>query len=147
MPEWCPPLEALRINLVDQLKAGSRSSIGSGRTQRLRNIFAVAQIALAVALVIGAALMAKGMNAWLHAADFYQPDKMLTFNVHLPATRYDTAAEAGTVVRRQLARLRSLPGVNQAELTPALALRRQRLAARCGDREPAHRSGQVPERA
>ena len=115
-----PAAEALRINLVDQLKAGSRSAIGFGRTQRLRNIFAVAQIALAVALVIGAALMAKGMNAWLHAADFYEPGKMLTFNVNLPATRYDTAQKRAQWYAGALARLRSLPGVKQAELTPAL---------------------------
>jgi putative ABC transport system permease protein len=115
-----PAAQALRINLVDQLKAGSRSTIGLGRSQRLRNIFAVAQISLAVALVIGAALMAKGMNAWLHAADFYEPGKMLTFNVSLPATRYDTAQKRAQWYAGALARLRSLPGVKQAELTPAL---------------------------
>jgi putative ABC transport system permease protein len=115
-----PAAEALRINLVDQLKAGARASIGSGRTHRLRNIFAVAQIALAVALVIGATLMAKGMNALLHAGDYYQPEKMLTFNVTLPATRYDTPQKRAEWYAGALARLRALPGVNHAELTPAL---------------------------
>jgi predicted permease len=115
-----PAAEALRINLVDQLKAGARSSIGSRRTHRLRNIFAVAQIALAVALVIGATLMAKGMNALLHAGDYYQPEKMLTFNVTLPATRYDTPQKRAEWYAGALARLRALPGVNHAELTPAL---------------------------
>jgi len=115
-----PAAEALRINLVDQLKAGSRSSIGSGRTHRLRNIFAVAQIALAVALVIEAALMSKGMNAWLHAADFYQPGKMLTFNVSLPPARYDTPQKQAAWYADSLARLRALPGVTHAELASAL---------------------------
>ena len=115
-----PAAEMLRINLVDRLKAGSRSSIGAGRSQRLRNIFAVAQIALAVALVIGAALMAKGMNSWLHAADFYQPGKMLTFNVALPTARYDTPQKQQQFYADSLARLRSIPGVNHAELTSAL---------------------------
>ena len=115
-----PAAEALRINLVDQLKAGSRSSIGSGRTHRLRNIFAVAQIALAVALAIGAALMSKGMNAWLHAADFYQPGKMLTFNVSLPPVRYDTPRKQVDWYAGSLARLRALPGVTHAELATAL---------------------------
>ncbi len=115
-----PAAEALRINLVDQLKAGARASIGSGRTHRLRNIFAVAQIALAVALVIGATLMSKGMNALLHAGDYYQPEKMLTFNVTLPATRYDTPQKRAEWYAGALARLRALPGVNHAELTPAL---------------------------
>ena len=115
-----PAAESLRVNLVDQLKSGSRSSIGSGGTHRLRNIFAVAQIALAVALVIGAALMSKGINAWLHAADFYQPGKMLTFSVALPIARYDTPQKQEQFYADSLARLRALPGVNHAELVSAL---------------------------
>ena len=54
-----------------------------GRTRACRHIFAVAQISLAVALVIGAALMSKGMLWMLHLADVYEPAKMLTFNVTL----------------------------------------------------------------
>lgn len=115
-----PAAVALRINLADQLKAGARSSIGSARTHRLRNLFAAAQIALAVALVIGAALMAKGMNAWLHAGDYYEPARMLTFNVSLPASRYDTAQKRVEWYTATLDRLRALPGVTHAELTPAL---------------------------
>jgi putative ABC transport system permease protein len=115
-----PAMEALRVNLVDQLKAGSRSSIGSGRTHRLRNIFAVAQIALAVMLVIGAALMSKGMNAWLHIADFYAPQKTLTFGVTLPEKRYDTAQKRADWYAGSLERLRALPGVQHVELNSSL---------------------------
>jgi putative ABC transport system permease protein len=115
-----PALEALRVNLVEQLKTGSRSAISSGRTHRLRNIFAVAQISLAVALVIGAALMTKGMTAYLHAADQYEPNRMLTFDVDLPLGRYDTPAKQAAWYTDSLAKLRSLPGVTHAELTTAL---------------------------
>jgi putative ABC transport system permease protein len=115
-----PALQALRVNLVEQLKAGSRSVIGSGHTHQLRNIFAVAQISLAVALVIGAALMTKGMNAYLHAADQYEPHRMLTFNVDLPLGRYETAEKQAAWYADSLAKLRSLPGVTHAELTLAL---------------------------
>jgi putative ABC transport system permease protein len=115
-----PALEALRVNLVEQLKAGSRSATGSRRTHRLRNIFAVAQISLAVALVIGAALMTKGMNAYLHSADQYEPNRVLTFNVDLPLVRYDTPEKQAAWYADSLAKLRSLPGVTHAELTTAL---------------------------
>jgi putative ABC transport system permease protein len=115
-----PALDALRVNLIEQLKAGSRSAIGSGRTHRLRSIFAVVQIALAVALVIGAALMSKGVNVWLHSADVYAPDKMLTFEVSLPAKRYDTPQRQAQWYADSLTKLRALPGVTHAELTTAL---------------------------
>ncbi|MGD0629041.1 MAG: FtsX-like permease family protein, partial [Terracidiphilus sp.] len=115
-----PALEALRINLVDQLKSGSRAVIGSGRSRRLRNFLAVSQIALAVALVVGAALMCKGMLGMLHQTDHYNPAHMLTFNAHLPVTRYDTPQKQAAWYSQSLDRLRALPGVQHAEVTSAL---------------------------
>ena len=117
---FAPALEALRINLVEQLKSGSRAVVGSGRGRKLRNILAVAQISLAVALVIGAALMCKGMLAMLHMTDRYKPEQTLTFTVHLPAARYDTPAKMAAWYEQSLVRLRSLPGVEHAEVTSAL---------------------------
>jgi putative ABC transport system permease protein len=117
---FAPALEALRINLVDQLKSGSRGVVGSGRSRKLRNILAGAQISLAVALVIGAALMCKGMLGMLHLTDRYQPEKTLTFNVHLPANRYDTPEKMAGWYNQSLDRLRTIPGVESAEVTGAL---------------------------
>jgi predicted permease len=117
---FAPALEALRVDLVDQLKSGSRSVVGSGRSRKLRNILAVAQISLAVALVIGAALMCKGMLGMLHLTDRYQPEKTLTFNVHLPASRYNTPEKMAGWYNQSLDRLRWIPGVDSAEVTGAL---------------------------
>jgi putative ABC transport system permease protein len=114
-----PALGALRVNVADQLKAGSRGTVGGGRT-RLRSAFAVAQIGLAVALVIGAALMSKGMFSLLRLADQYQPNKALVFDVALPTARYDTPQKRSEWYRDSLARLRAVPGVTQAEVTTAL---------------------------
>ena len=117
---FSPALEALRVNLVDQLKSGSRGSTSSGRTHRLRSIFAVTQIAFAVALVIGAALMSKGMDALLHSADVYNPRKVLRFAVTLPQARYDTPEKKAAFYAASLDKLRTLPGVTYAEVTNAL---------------------------
>jgi predicted permease len=117
---FAPALEGLRINLVDQLKSGSRAVVGSGRSHKLRNILAVAQIALAVALVIGATLMSKGMMGMLHQTDPYNPTHTLTFRVHLPAARYDTPQKTAAWYDQSLDRLRALPGVERAEVTGAL---------------------------
>jgi putative ABC transport system permease protein len=116
---FAPALEALRINLVTQLKSGSRSVVGSGRSRTLRNALAVSQISLAVALVIGAALMCKGMTGMLHLADAYQPERTLTFDMQLSA-RYDTPQKIAAWYGQSLARLRALPGVEHAEATQAL---------------------------
>lgn len=115
-----PALDALKVNLVEQIKAGSRSTTGTGRSGRLRNVLAVVQIGMAVALVIGAALMAKGMTALLHSADPYRPGGTLTFNVALPAARYDTPQKQAAWYAASLDRVRALPGVKQAEISTAL---------------------------
>jgi len=112
-----PSFEALRLRLVDQLRAGSRQATGRSR---LRSIFAVAQISLAVALVIGAALMAKGMNSMFHQADIYSPQKVLTLHPDLPARRYDTPEKQADWYAAALDRLRSMPGVSRVELATAL---------------------------
>ncbi len=117
---FAPALEALRINLVDQLKSGSRAVVGAGRSRKLRNVLAVAQISLAVALVVGATLMCKGMMGMLHQTDPYNPTHSLTFNVHLPAARYDTPQKQAAWYAQSLDRLRALPGVEHAEITGAL---------------------------
>jgi putative ABC transport system permease protein len=117
---FAPALQALRVNLSDQLKAGARSTTGSGRGRRLRSFLAVSQIALAVALVIGAALMSKGMDAMQHLADALQPNKVLTFNVSLPDAHYDTPQKQAAWYATSLERLRALPGVTHAEVTTSL---------------------------
>ncbi len=115
-----PALKALRINLVDQLKAGSRNTSASRETHRLRDLFAVSQISFSVLLVIGAALMCKGMWSMLHVADVHQPKQVLTFNVNLPTGRYTTNEKRAAWLNNSLERLRSLPGVTHAEITTAL---------------------------
>lgn len=117
---FAPAAQALRLNLVDQLKAGSRTTAGSRGTGILKHIFAVAQISLAVALVIGAALISKGMRVMLHTADVYEPARMLTFKVQLPETRYDTAEKRAAWFNDSLAKLRQVPGVTHAEVAGAL---------------------------
>jgi putative ABC transport system permease protein len=114
-----PAIGALRVNVLDQLKAGSRGTTGGSR-RRMRSVFAVAQISLAVALVIGAALMSKGMFSLLHLADEYHPANVLVFNVSLPEKRYDTRQKQATWYNQSLERLRALPGVTHAEVTGAL---------------------------
>lgn len=115
-----PAFEALRINLADQLKAGARSTTASGKSHRLRSFFAIAQVALALALVIGGVLMAKGMGALLHVADSYQPQKMLVFQTALPPARYDTPLKQVAWYRESLEALRALPGVTHANVTNAM---------------------------
>jgi putative ABC transport system permease protein len=111
---------ALGLSLLLAVVAGIVSGFAPALEGLRVNLVAVSQISLAVALVIGAALMCKGMLAMLHLADRYQPAQMLTFNVHLPIARYDSPQKRGAWYNQSLSRLRILPGVEHAEATNAL---------------------------
>jgi putative ABC transport system permease protein len=115
-----PALKALRVDLVAQLKEGSRTTSASRETHRLRDLFSVSQIAFSVLLVIGAALMCKGMWSMLRVADVYQPKQVLTFHLDLPAGHYATDERRAAWFTDSLEKLRALPGVTHAEITTAL---------------------------
>ena len=115
-----PALAGMRVNLLEQLKLGGRSVSGSGRSHRLRSIFAGAQIMLATALVASAACIAASMYSMLHATAQFAPRQALTFAAYLPKSHYATPVRQAAFVRDSLDRLRTLPGVRSAAFTTAL---------------------------
>jgi len=107
-------LPALRVSRADPasvLRGGGRSlTAGSGmlRTQRL---LVVAELALAVPLVVGAGLLV-GTLTRLTAVDLgFDPDRVLAVRVGLVGDRYDTAAETALFHDTLQRRLLGLPGV------------------------------------
>ena len=114
-----PALAAMRVAVSEQLKAGGRTVSEGSKSHRMRNVFAVAQIALSVALVAGAALMATGMSTMLHATRRFDPSHLLTFGLVLPQARYQTAVQQTAFYDQTLERIRQVPGVSAANLTTA----------------------------
>jgi putative ABC transport system permease protein len=57
-----PALEAAHFDLNDSLKEGGKNIGGGARSHRLRNIFVVTQVALALVLLVGAGLLMKSFN-------------------------------------------------------------------------------------
>ena len=84
-----PALRTLRVNLVESLREGGQATVG-GHRQRLRSLLVVAEVTLAVVLVIGAALMVKSLAALGRIDLGFKADNMLTMRVSVPNARYDT---------------------------------------------------------
>lgn len=117
-----PALRTLRTNLVESLREGSQQATASGTRQRLRGLLVVAEVTLAVVLVIGAGLMARSLSALGRLPLGFDPDHVLTMRVSLPASRYDSPERVVDFYRRAVADVRGLPGVTAAGVVRALPL-------------------------
>jgi putative ABC transport system permease protein len=107
--------------LVEALKEGGRSTAGRVR-QRFRRVLVVAELALAVVLVVGAGLMIRSFIALQRIDLGYDARDVLTMRMSLPAGDYP---DPGSVVRfyRELQRrVESLPGVQSAGFVRLLPL-------------------------
>src|SRR4030095_5076821 len=75
-----PALVSSRVNLVQHLKEGQRSSvIGPGR--RLQSLLVISQVALALALMVGAGLLGRSFLHLITLRPGFNPEKLLTIQL------------------------------------------------------------------
>jgi putative ABC transport system permease protein len=108
-----PALQVKRTQLAEGLKQGGRAGSGAGRG--LRNALVVAEVAVAVVLVVGAGLMARSL-LMLNRVDLgYRTDHLLTLRMMLVFNKYARdIPRRVAVVENTLERLRALPHVQSA---------------------------------
>jgi putative ABC transport system permease protein len=104
-----PALRSSRPDLNDTLKEGGRGSSQARSQHRMKSSLLVGEIALSMVLLVGAGLMARGVNALYGNMDAYEPEKTLTFLVGLPDTRYTSPAQVLRFYERLLASLGEIP--------------------------------------
>jgi hypothetical protein len=106
---------------VESLREGGQATVG-GHRQRLRSLLVVAEVTLAVVLVIGAALMVKSLAALGRIDLGFKPEHMLTMRVSVPNARYDTPEKVVNFYRQLNEKVRALPGVQSAGFVRVLPL-------------------------
>src|SRR6185436_12226370 len=79
-----PALQSSRVQLVDGLRQGGKGSSIGGRTGWARNAFVVAEIALAVVLVVGAGLLARSLAAVAAIDMGFSPERLLVLRTSVP---------------------------------------------------------------
>lgn len=113
-----PALQSARADLTTALKDTGRSSTASRGTQRLRGALVVAEIALAVVLLVGAGLFI-GSFAKLTSVDLgFDYRRLLSMNVNVAVVdeRFDLAnAQGPGYIAQMLEAVRNVPGVVGAE--------------------------------
>jgi len=117
-----PALEASRPDLNATLKeSGGRSGTGL-RQNKARTLLVVSEIALAVVLLVGAALLIRTSIALGGVNPGFDGNNVLTMRMSLAGPRFTKSAGVERLVRDGLDRLRALPGVITASATCCVPL-------------------------
>ena len=107
---FAPALQASRQNLSVQLReSGARSSGARGRTW-LRNALVVAEVGLAMLLLVGAGLLFSSLYQLLNVDLGFDTDNVLALSVGLPRERYPDDPSQRQLYDELVARLRQVGG-------------------------------------
>ena len=117
-----PALQLSRPTLNMSLReGGARTTAGTAR-QRTRSALVVAEIALSLVLLVGAALMIRTFLALRDVQPGFQTASVLTLSSSLAGQKYETAAAVERLSTELTRRLESLPGVQASAYALCLPL-------------------------
>ncbi len=109
-----------RINST--LRDGSRGATVGRERHRARNVLVASQLALALVLAAGSALMLKSFTRLAQVDPGFDPAGVLTFRVALNDVEYRDAASVERFYTQVLDGLRALPGVTHAGAASSVPL-------------------------
>ncbi len=120
---FAPALEASQTHLGEELKSSGHSVVGTSAMRRwFRDSLVVAEIALSLALLVGAGLLLRTF-ANMQSADIgVRTEGLLTMGLSLPESRYATAATRSAFLTELLAKVRHTPGVEHAAFSSQIPL-------------------------
>lgn len=116
-----PALIGSRVQLADELKAGSRTV--SGGKARFRAALVVGQVALSVVLLVGATLLIRSYLRLASVDPGFSSARVLTADVSLLSARYPEDPERIEFYRRFLEEAKALPEVEEAGLINRVPIR------------------------
>jgi putative ABC transport system permease protein len=118
-----PAARMLRLDVNGALKQGA-SKIGAGSARGLRSLLIVVEVALALALTVGAGLLLRTFANLRSVEPGFETQNLLSFQISPRGKNYDTVAKLNDLYSRGLERFRGLPGVDAAAVTNKLPLDR-----------------------
>jgi putative ABC transport system permease protein len=117
-----PAARLLRADLTEAMKeGGGNATTGGGRT-RFRNGLVVAEMALAVVLLVGAGLMLRTLWSLQRIDLGFNPSGVLTMRLSLPEASYATPEQVVGFYSRLVDRITAIPGVTAAGAARSLPL-------------------------
>ena len=117
-----PAIQLAGTNHTPALQDGGRGGSSGAAGQRLRRVLIIAEMAIALMLLVGGGLLLKSFAGMQRADLGFNPDGVISGFVQIPANRFASPEEAIAFRDRVLERIGQLPGVTRAGLTSILPL-------------------------
>ncbi|MGH9387668.1 MAG: ABC transporter permease [Vicinamibacterales bacterium] len=117
-----PALQSSRTDVTTTLKEGGGRSGTGFRQNKTRSVLVVTEVALALTLLIGSALLIRSAIALGGVDPGFDSTSVLTMRMSMTGPQYQTSANVDRVVREGVDRLRLLPGVVAAAGTCCVPL-------------------------
>jgi putative ABC transport system permease protein len=117
-----PALSSAKPELTEALKDGGRGVTSGARRNRLRNALVVAEVSLALVLLVGAGLLMKSFIRLQNVSPGFNPHSVVTMELALPELKYPRGKPVADFYAELTRRIRSIPGVEHAGLTTILPL-------------------------
>jgi putative ABC transport system permease protein len=117
-----PALQSSRADLTTTLKESSGRSGTGFRQNKARSVLVVVEVALALVLLVGSALLIRTAIALGHVDPGFDAKNVLTMRMSLTGPRFLTSAGVNQVVRDGIERLRAIPGIIDASATCCVPL-------------------------
>ena len=111
-----PAIQAARHDPQDALRADSRGSTSGTGRRRIRAALTVAEVALSVALLIGAGLLIRSFSRLQQVEPGFSAKGLMTARLGLPAAVYKDGKSRGAFHERLLNDLRGRPGIEAAAM-------------------------------
>jgi len=118
VPAW----RALKPNVLEVLQEGGRSALGSHRGRRSAHALVVAEVALALVLLVGAGLLVGSFLRLVSVDPGFRTSGVTAIHVALPAARFAPASAKRQFFDDLLELVASLPGVRSAGAVSALPM-------------------------
>jgi len=115
-----PALQTSKPDLVSTLKEASGRSGTSLRHKRVRSVLVVTEMALALVLLVGAALLIRTFVGLRSVESGIDAHNVLTFQTSLAGTAYSSTASVSNLTTQVVQRIEAVPGVDAATSTIAL---------------------------
>src|SRR5262249_29440685 len=113
-----PALQTSRTDLVFALKDRGAASASPGtHHSRLRSVLVISEVALALVLLAGSALMVQSLARTLRVDPGFRTDHLLTAQLTLSQTRYSSDEARQMFVRRLLDELHARPQLGHAAMS------------------------------